>query len=75
MKLRSLAVLSGFAVLSAGAQDIRGTISGTVIDPQNAPVVGAAVAVTEIQTNVSTSLTTNASGYYEGLCCCLATTR
>lgn len=59
-----------FAVLLLGAcclcaQDIRGTIAGTVTDPQGADVVGASVAVTNTDTNVSTSLTTNASGYYQ----------
>jgi hypothetical protein len=53
--------------LAAGlnAQDTRGTISGTVTDPQAATVVGASVLVTNTATNVSTQLTTNASGYYE----------
>ena len=34
------------------AQDIRGTISGTVTDPQGAQVVGATVIVTNTDTNV-----------------------
>src|SRR5437868_4256714 len=40
-------------------------ISGTVTDAQGAYVVGAAVTVTNIGTNVSTPLTTNTNGYYE----------
>src|SRR5947207_303968 len=47
------------------AQDIRGVISGTVIDAQGANVVGAAVVVTNTDTNVSTALTTNTSGFYQ----------
>ena len=47
------------------AQDIRGMISGTVTDPQAAAIMGAAVEVTNTDTNVSAQLTTNASGYYE----------
>jgi protocatechuate 3,4-dioxygenase beta subunit len=40
-------------------------ISGTVTDPQAAAIMGAAVEVTNTDTNVSAQLTTNASGYYE----------
>ena len=40
-------------------------ISGTVTDPGGQPVVGANVQVTNTGTNVSTPLTTNASGYYQ----------
>ena len=47
------------------AQDTRGKISGTIIDPQGAQIVGASVTLTNTDTNVSTPLTTNESGYYE----------
>ncbi len=47
------------------AQDIRAKISGTVSDPQGAAIAGAAVEVTNTDTNVSTSLITNTSGFYE----------
>ena len=40
-------------------------ISGTVTDSQGANVVGATVVVTNTDTNVSTPLTTNSSGFYE----------
>ena len=47
------------------AQDIQGTISGTVTDSQGASIMGANVEVTNADTNVTAKLTTNASGYYE----------
>jgi hypothetical protein len=65
MRIRLLAVLFTVSVWSLQAQDTRGTISGTVTDPQGAHVVGAKVVVTNTGTNVSTPLTTNTSGYYE----------
>ena len=65
MRIRLLAVCFALLVGLSHAQDIRGTISGTVTDPQGAHVVGATVAVTNTETNVSTSLATNASGFYE----------
>ena len=64
MTFRHLATLLAL-VCSSFAQDTRGTISGTVTDPGGAAVVGAAVAVTNTETNVTTRLTTNESGYYE----------
>ncbi len=50
---------------SAPAQDTRGTIAGTVTDPQGAVVVGANVVVANTGTGVSTRLVTNETGYYE----------
>ena len=50
--------------LAAEAQDTRGKIAGTVRD--NAGVVpGAAIAITNTDTNVTQNLTTNGSGYFE----------
>jgi hypothetical protein len=65
MRIRLFAVFFAFMVSLSQAQDIRGSISGTVTDAQGAHVVGAAVVVTDTDTNVSTPLTTNASGFYE----------
>src|SRR5216684_1767325 len=65
MRTRLLAVLFALVVGLSQAQDIRGTISGTVTDSQGAQVAGAAVVVTNTDTNVSTTLTTNSSGFYE----------
>src|SRR5689334_3210756 len=64
MRLR-LSVFLFACVIGLYAQDTRGKISGTVTDPQAAPIVGAAVTVTNTDTNVSTPLSTNESGYYE----------
>ena len=47
------------------AQETRGSITGTVTDPQGAVIAGAAVVVTNTGTGTSARLTTNASGYYE----------
>ena len=65
MRIRLLAALFALMVWSSQAQDIRGMISGTVTDPGGAIVPGATVTVTNTETNVSTPLTTNASGFYE----------
>src|ERR1041385_5946649 len=65
MRIRLLAAYIAFAVCSSQAQDIRGTISGTVTDPQGTSIIDAAVVVTNTDTNVSTTLTTNSSGFYE----------
>ena len=56
-------VLSG--VLVAYAQETRSTIFGRVLDPQSAAVAGASVVVTNVDTNATTRLRTNETGYYE----------
>ena len=50
-----------------GAQSIetRGTIYGRILDPQGSAIVGATVSVTNIETNVSTKVTSNEAGYYQ----------
>jgi hypothetical protein len=58
-----LAVLVFFAPRIA-AQGLFGTVSGVVTDPSGAVVPGATVKVTNIQTNVVTTLTTNNVGVY-----------
>src|SRR5580658_5507498 len=45
-------------------QDIRGAIFGVVTDPHGAVVPGAKVAVRNVDTNVTTDLRTNESGYF-----------
>jgi len=59
----SLTLLAAAAKLPA--QETRGAITGRVLDPQNAVIVGALVTVTNADTNVSTRLRTNETGYYE----------
>jgi len=45
--------------LSISAQEFRGTIAGTVTDPNGAIVPGAKVIVKNIDTNIATTVTTN----------------
>ena len=58
-----LAALAGVAALSA--QETRGSVYGTVADPQGSAVPGASVTVVNIATNAETTLKTNNTGYYE----------
>ncbi len=46
------------------AQLNRGTIEGTVTDPQGAAMSGVAVTVTSVDTSVATTTKTNSAGYY-----------
>ena len=58
-------LVAGLALpLTAAAQETRGRISGTVRDTGGV-IPGASVKITNTDTSVSQSLTTNASGYYE----------
>lgn len=54
-------LLFGFSVL---AQTSRGTVSGTVSDPNGAVVPGAEVTLTNTATNVSRTVSTNDQGFY-----------
>lgn len=62
--LMTLALLTGFHSELFG-QETRGTIAGTVSDPQAAPIPNAAVSVMNTATNVVVKAVTNDSGYYE----------
>jgi hypothetical protein len=48
----------------ARAQDFRGALTGLVTDSQGASVPGASVVVTNLGTNVASSVTTDASGRF-----------
>jgi hypothetical protein len=50
---------------SAIAQETRGTISGVVLDEQGGAMPGVSVTITNVDTNVTTTLTTNSTGYYQ----------
>ena len=50
--------------LASQAQTITGSINGTVTDPTGAIVPGTKVAVTSVDTNQTTTTTTNAAGVY-----------
>lgn len=52
------------STLYASAQNVNGTIVGTVADSTNAAVAAATVTITDENTNVSHSAQTDASGYY-----------
>src|SRR6186997_1030265 len=63
------AVISAFfvvlcATFFVSGQEFRGTITGTVTDPNGAVVPGAKVTVKNVDTNIATTVTTNDSGAY-----------
>src|SRR5436309_3226641 len=66
MKVRALALLVMFFCLSmtASAQTSRGTVSGTVTDANGAVIAGATVTLTNNQTTLSRTSTTNNDGFY-----------
>jgi hypothetical protein len=49
------------------AQELRGKISGRVMDPNGAAVPGAEVKVTDLTRNKTTTLTTNSDGLFDAL--------
>ena len=67
---RIAAVLAGFLSILAFcspkilAQGLFGTISGIVVDTSGAVVPGATVRITNVNTNVAVTLTTNSAGVY-----------
>src|ERR1700678_2594478 len=63
-RLQALLVLILCAGLNAYAQQITGTIAGTVKDEQGAVVTSAAVKATNVDTGLSRSTTTTADGEY-----------
>lgn len=58
-----------FATFSgtAYAQETRGSIRGTVSDPNGQPVLNATVVVTDVPRGTKTTLTTNGEGFYQAL--------
>jgi hypothetical protein len=65
--LRALLLTFGLLLASSAAfgQETRSTILGTVRDAAGAVVSGAAVEVTNADTNTSTRISTNDKGYFE----------
>jgi len=65
--IRALAsILAGVSYLvPVHGQETRSTILGRVTDPQGAAIAAATVVITNADTNVTTTRTTNESGYYE----------
>jgi hypothetical protein len=62
--LRLLLLLAFGIVPAAFAQTANGTIAGTVVDATGAAIPGATVTVTDIQTNLGRTATTNGAGGY-----------
>lgn len=54
-----------FMTIGAFAQSNTGTITGQVLDANDAAVANATVTVTNVGTNESRTVTTNAEGFYE----------
>lgn len=48
----------------AGAQESRGSLNGTVTDPNGAALPGATVEIRNVETNVANTVTTNDEGAY-----------
>ena len=58
-----LALLLSFEVTMS--QETRGTIRGTVSDPNKAAIPGAAIKITDIERGTTVNLTTNEDGFYQ----------
>jgi hypothetical protein len=63
-QITAVVLLFLVAAIPAGAQETRGTISGTVHDAQGV-IPGAPVKIVNTGTNVSQDLVTNSTGYFE----------
>ena len=66
----AIAVIGAFAILSAGratAQQVTGTITGSVSDPSGATIVGAEVRLTETNTGLVRESQTNEQGNFRFL--------
>src|SRR5215472_11286985 len=59
-----LLILNLAAAAALHAQLNRGVVEGIVSDPSGAVVPGVKVSLKSVNTNVSTSVTTNSAGYY-----------
>jgi Carboxypeptidase regulatory-like domain len=64
MRTSHLFVLAPIVCAVAMAQESRGTITGTVSDPQGAAIPGAAVVAKNLGTNLEAKTSTNESGVY-----------
>ncbi len=64
MRVRTVLVFVLLAAVSLSAQTFRGTILGTVTDPQGAMVVGAKVTVKNVATGLERTTDTSADGSY-----------
>ena len=65
--IRTLSAICVLVFLAQGwarAQAVNGTVVGTVTDPTGAVIPAATVTITDIGTNTSRSIETDANGYY-----------
>ncbi|HWS90050.1 MAG TPA: TonB-dependent receptor [Pyrinomonadaceae bacterium] len=58
------ALLLLMTFVMAGAQESRGSLTGTVTDPNGAALPGATVEIRNVETNVANTATTNEEGSY-----------
>lgn len=63
-KLFSLVTLLLPSVFLCGQTGSGGTIQGTITDPSNAAIAGAAISVTNMETGVVTQVKSTSAGYY-----------
>lgn len=66
---RRFSILFGVLLVLAipqrlGAQAVKGSLLGNIVDSMGLPMPGVNVTITETSTNISYSTTTNQSGYY-----------
>src|SRR5262245_17141776 len=64
LSLGRIALLLLLPAVTAGAQEFRGSLTGRVTDSTGAALVGAAVSVKNVGTNIVNSTTTNDDGVY-----------
>jgi len=69
MKPRSLLLIVGLLIIAQclsrlQGQSVSGAINGEITDPAGASISGAQVIATNVQTGVSSSATSNTSGYF-----------
>ena len=64
LSLGRIALLLLLPAVTAGAQEFRGSLTGRVTDSTGAALVGAAVSVKNVGTNIVNSTTTNEDGVY-----------
>ncbi|MBI2690208.1 MAG: carboxypeptidase regulatory-like domain-containing protein [Acidobacteria bacterium] len=64
-RIHCISLLALFCAGLSSAQETRSTIFGRVLDPHATAISGAAVSVTNTQTNLSITLTSDADGYFE----------
>src|ERR1700740_1415490 len=64
LPLAAFCLMTTFSFQLQGQSVISGDITGSVTDPSGASIPGAAIALTNLSTNVSEKTTTNAQGSY-----------